>query len=191
MAFLDPIHFHGPFAFFGEVNTIARCAYARDEGIYLWTQHNDQENYIHYIGETTDFLKRHREHLTQILGLNYGLFAPNAVTANRPEPIYGGMWRDRSDDPLTNGIEAWNRHRGMIVPYIESLRVYFAPTSIDKKSRKHIEGSIAEALRQNHPQDKRFYPDDNRTYTSKEKLCYTLRITSDDVISGLDEEIEI
>jgi len=101
------------------------------------------------------------------------------------------MWRDRSDDPLTNGIEAWNRHRGMIVPYIESLRVYFAPTSIDKKSRKHIEGSIAEALRQNHPQDKRFYPDDNRTYTSKEKLCYTLRITSDDVISGLDEEIEI
>ena len=119
MAFIDPIHFHGPFAFFGEVNTIARCAYARDEGIYLWTQHNDQDIYIHHIGETTDFLKRRQEHLTQILGLNYGLFAPNAVTANRPEPIYGGMWRDRSDDPLTNGIEAWNRHKRMIVPYIE------------------------------------------------------------------------
>lgn len=40
--------------------------------------------FICCIGETRDFLKRHKEHLTQMLGADYGVFRADAVTAGAP-----------------------------------------------------------------------------------------------------------
>jgi hypothetical protein len=57
--------------------------------------------FIHYLGETTNFLKRHKEHLTGIPSANYGVFRADAVAADDPAPLFGGMWRDRSAAPMT------------------------------------------------------------------------------------------
>ena len=63
--------------------------------------------FIHYVGETTDFLKRQQEHLTEVRGLNYGVFAADAVAANDLALIHGGMWRDTSADPITRTVAKW------------------------------------------------------------------------------------
>ena len=46
-------------------------------------------------------------------------------------------------------------------------------------------------LRVNHPEDKLFYPDDNRTTMRKVKLGYRLRVHCSDNIKGLSDSIEI
>lgn len=112
-------------------------------------------------------LKRHREHLTQILGLNYGIFRPDAVAANDPAPIYGGMWRDKSADPLTGTIEKWKTMQREILEYLESLEVFFVPTGLSNEMRKHFEVCLARQLRKKHPSEARFYPADNHTGRKK------------------------
>ena len=191
MKLIESIHFHGPFAFRAPGNTIANSEFAKSEGIYLWTLSDSDSIYIHYIGETTSFLKRQKEHLLNILSLNYGLFSPNAVAENSPTPIYGGAWRDKSSDPLTGAIENWDIYKDQIIPYIDSLHVYFAETACDTSARRHIEACIAHDLRVNHPEDKLFYPDDNRTTMRKVKLGYHLRVHCSDNIKGLSDSIEI
>ena len=89
MSSLD-LHFAGPFKFTGSARGIAKCKYAVSAGIYLWVVTDGSSRFIHYVGETTNFLKRHKEHLTHVLGLNYGLFRPDAVHAQDPMPIYRG-----------------------------------------------------------------------------------------------------
>ena len=187
----SPLHFHGPFVFSEPGKTIAGCDFAAYEGIYLWTLSNSSAVYIHYIGETTNFLKRHKDHLTQMLGLNYGLFSPMAVQEQNPQPVYGGAWRDRSPDPLSNTLTNWLNYRDQIVPYIESIRVYFAPTNFEPGVRKHIEGCIARNLREKHAEYSLFYPRDNRTGTKKQKLGVRLAVTCDAPIHGLDSSIGI
>ena len=72
------LNFIGPFKFTDEINSVFKCSYIKSEGIYLWTVKQFEKDYhlIHYIGETKSFVKRQSEHLIQILGLNYGIFAP-------------------------------------------------------------------------------------------------------------------
>ena len=134
------LHFQGPFTFVDHGRGIASCEFAASEGIYLWVKTDGQRRYIHYVGETTAFLKRHKEHLTQKLGLNYGVFRADAVAADDPAPIYGGMWRDKSEDPLTRTVQAWLRLQQEILASVESVEVFFAPTALTNEMRKHVEG---------------------------------------------------
>jgi len=190
MEFIDPLHFYGPFKFTGDEQALAKCPYAFSAGIYLWTVTDGASRFIHYVGETTKFLKRHKEHLTSILGLHYGLFRPDAVSARDPQPIYGGMWRDKSDDPLTNAVVNWERHNHGVIAYLESLEIFFAPTSCDTDTRRHLEGSIARNLRDRHPDEAFYYPKDNRTIPRRAKGI-TVSIKSDRQIRGLDAVLEV
>jgi len=124
------LHFHGPFTFVDHGRGVAACEFAKQEGIYLWTKTDGTRRFIHYVGETTNFLKRHKEHLTQKLGLNYGVFRADAVAVDDPMPIHGGMWRDKSADPLTATVQAWLGLQREILASVESVEVFFAPTSL-------------------------------------------------------------
>ena len=183
------LHFYGPFTLVGNELSIARSGYAKHAGIYLWTVTDCANRFIHYIGETDSLLKRHREHLTHILGLNYGLFRPDAVASRDPRPVYGGMWRDKSEDPLTSHVASWLRFKDSVIPYLESLEVFFAPTSCDTQIRRHVEGWIAKNLRAKHPDDAIHYPSDNRTVAGK-PLGIAVSISSDMPIRGLDARLE-
>jgi len=100
------------------------------------------------------------------------------------------MWRDRSDDPLTNSIAGWQRHNQAVVPCLESLEIFFAPTRCDTDTRRHLEGSIARNLRVRHPEEALYYPSDNRTMPRASKSM-TVSIGSDVPIRGLDALLEV
>ena len=75
------LNFQGPFTLKSLENY--ECGSKRDiEGIYLWTvnQANSDNYLIHYIGESTKVIRRQSEHLTQVLGLYYGIFDPELIT---------------------------------------------------------------------------------------------------------------
>ena len=184
------LRFHGPSTFVDHGRGIARSPFAGGAGIYLWTKTDGRRRFIHYIGETTHFLKRHKEHLTQLLGANYGVFRADSVAADDPAPIFGGMWRDKSADPLTSTVQAWLRLQREIHANVESVEVFFAPTEVSNELRKHIEGCLARQLRQRHPVEARFYPADNRTIPRR-MLGQVIRVTSELPIEGLDPEIEV
>ncbi len=69
------LHFKGPFTFIDGPQSVFYSEQAKSPCIYLWTirQKKDNSHYIHYVGETVSLVKRQREHLIQILGLNYGI----------------------------------------------------------------------------------------------------------------------
>jgi len=71
--------FEGPFTFTEDSTSVFRSPSAAAPGVYLWTvrQNRDHTHLIHYVGETGALGERHREHLTEILGLNYGIFDPD------------------------------------------------------------------------------------------------------------------
>lgn len=185
------LHFHGPYSFVDHGRQIATCEFARSEGLYLWVLTDGERRFIHYVGETTDFLKRHKQHLTNILGANYGIFRSDAVAADDPVPIFGGLWRDRSADPITATVARWQTLQRDVVAYLRSIEVFFAPTSLPTDLRRHIEGRIARQLSDGHPLQARFYPADNWTGTLPEPLGGTIAVTSDRPILGLDAKLEL
>ena len=88
------------------------------------------------------------------------------------------MWRDKSDDPLTNTLSYWRLHRHEIDFYLESLEIFFAPTSLAWDIRRHVEGLIAKSLRHKHRDDALYYPNDNWTFAKRDKLGISVSITS-------------
>lgn len=191
MDFPASLHFHGPFSFVDRGHGIARCEFAGCEGLYVWVLSDGRRRCVHYVGETTRFLKRHREHLTNILGMNYGIFRADAVAADDPVPLFPGMWRMRGGDPLTATIERWESLSRPVLEYLNSIEVFFAPTQLPSELRKHLEGRIARQLTERHPEAARFYPADNWTRTLPAPLGRRVAIASDHAIEGLDREIEV
>jgi hypothetical protein len=185
------IHFNGPYSFANKNNSLFECKYSSSKGIYLWTINTKIGNLIHYIGETDNFAKRHREHLINILGLNYGIFDISQAKEVKSVLIWKGLWRDKSPNPVEKLLMNYSKLSAIVIEYINSLDVFFAETDVDNNTRKHIEGSIGWNLRTKYPDYKILYPDDNHIGRSTKRMGKKLYITSNEVILGLDSEIDL
>jgi hypothetical protein len=187
------LHFNGPFSFIREENYLFESKFADDAGIYLWvikdTEHN--LNYIHYVGQTKEFGKRHREHLIHILSLNYYILDHIQARKGNLEIIWNGMWRDEGSKAAKRTLRVYEDVSRKVLDYIRIIDVYFAPTDFPNDIRRHVEGCIGWNLRSNHPEFKRFYPDDNNIVKWKKGLNERLYITSDQDTLGLDAEMDI
>jgi hypothetical protein len=200
---LRSLHFHGPFTFIDRGRGIATCEFAHSKGVYLWILTDGLSRYVHYVGHTVGFLGRHKGHLTSILSLYYGLFRADAVAANDPDRIFGGMWRlwktNPGEDPLTITATKWKELQQKIMPYLESIELFFAPTpALSNNERCHVEGCIARNLHDKHPNEARFYPSDNLTGRSRDKATGKTKlwgipvpVTSDHPIMGIDPSLEL
>jgi len=187
------LHFHGPFSFSKSERSLFHSEFAQDEGIYLWVI-NDEENrinYIHYVGETTNFAKRQREHFTHILGLDYSVIDPQKAKQGIHQVIWKGMWRDKSEDAVGDTLEYYENVCEHLIKYIEIIDIYFAKTNFPTNIRKHVEGCIGKDLRKKYPELTKFYPADNHLGTMKKMLGKIIKITADQPIAGLDAQIEI
>jgi hypothetical protein len=182
------LNFIGPFTFSGVRDSVFQSAFAKSSGIYLWTikQHNDSTHMIHYVGETASFAKRHKEHLIQILGLNYGIFDAEKAQLGVCELIWNGLWREKSSDAPLKLLEAYKTIHEEVMHYLSIINIFFAELVIGDLMRKHIEGCIGWSLRNNHPEAKALYPDDNHVGTMKKKNNGELLISSTEHIRGLD-----
>ena len=187
------LDFKGPFKFTEGDNCLFESEFVSEEGIYLWTIHvpNAGKYYVYYIGETTAFGKRHREHFTHIVGLNYEILDAKSASEGTVNKIWQGMWRDRSPGAVPDVIRLYSSLKTEVLDYLDIIEVFFAPTSLEKGIRKHLEGSIGYNLRYNHPDLKLFYPDDNHIGTKKEPLNRTLRIHLPTPIEGIDTRIKV
>jgi hypothetical protein len=146
---------------------------------------------IHYIGETTYLSKRQKEHLIQILGLNYGIFDIGEAKRGNSILLWKGLWRDRKDKMISEIGDVYKKLSSTTIEYINLIDIFFAEFYGTNKSRRHIEGSIGWNLRNNHHNVKSLYPDDNQVGTSKEKLNCKLLISCSNNILGLDSEIDV
>ncbi len=182
--------FHGPYSFTENDRLVFHCKYAKSAGIYLWVKNTNKGNYISYVGETNSLAKRHREHLIGILGLNYGIFDPEKAKQGVLEFIWKGFWRDREAKELPALFEAYGKISEKVLEHLRIIDIYFAPTTVDTKTRKHIEGSMGWNLRKAHPEVATLYPADNHVGVG-EKIGAKLVITSDEPICGLDAELDI
>ncbi|MCX8007135.1 MAG: hypothetical protein N3B11_03355 [Coriobacteriia bacterium] len=186
------LHFSGPLTF----SSGDRCLFESPLGarpcVYLWTvrRASDGVHLIHYIGEASRFAARQREHLTRILGLDYGIFDPAAARQGELSLLWPGFWRDKSQAASAAALECFAALAPTIVEYVRTLCVFVAPLDVDRRLRRHIEGSIARSLREKHPDCAALYPSDNRTGISQTLSGYRLEITSDAQIAGLDPVLE-
>ena len=185
------LHFDGPYTFTPGERSLFHAPCAQATGVYLWTfrQDVDGAHLIHYVGETLSFAKRHREHLIHVLSMNYGLFEPEKAQQGVSEILWPGLWRRRSADGPAECLAAYATLNEAVRRYLDALCVFFAPTSVETNLRKHIEGCVGWNLRMWHPVHKVLYPDDNHIGTNRDKTHGVLRITSSEMIRGLDPEI--
>ena len=190
---LKQLQFHGPYSFFNGPNYLFDSEFANSEGIYLWVIKNqkDNVNYIEYVGETTHFSGRQKEHLIQIIGLNYRIIDKDAASSGELKVIWNGLWRDKTKEGVGKLLDEYTEISQHVLGYISLLNIYFAPTNLDKYLRKHIEGCIGWNLRNKYPQYKAFYPDDNRVGTFPEKLGKILHIHLPEPIFGIDSDLLI
>lgn len=202
--------FKGPFSF--GYNSINPSIFQQKEngaesaGVYLWTilSNKDGKYYIHYVGEATGIAGRQREHLINILGLNYGIWDAEKARQGESEMIWKGLWRDKDRKLINDVIPKYKEMHKAIVAYVGIIDIFFANTvepteKVDIKiqrqyenKRTHIEGCIGYNLRNNHKDLKLFYPDDNHIGHSK-KIGQQLHITVEGnaKIMGLDPVIDI
>ncbi len=182
--------FTGPFTF-TEPASVFQAPCSASAGVYLWTirQNADDAYLIHYVGETASLGKRHRVHLTHILGLNFGIIDPVKAREGICEWVWKGMWRDRTATGPSRALYAYRDMQDMVLAKLDCIDIFFAETDVDAKLRKHIEGCIGWNLRNNHPEWKALYPDDNHVGASAVRDHGELKITAPVLIRGLDAAI--
>ena len=187
------VDFSGPLTFTEGPGSIFDSQYAKSQGVYIWTipQDSDGTHLIHYVGETISFARRQKEHLIQILGFNYAICDPDKAKSGINEMIWPGLWRKKSPDAVGECLREYEKLNDVVLRYLDAMRVFFAPTTVDSKMRKHIEGCIEWNLRSNHPEHKVLYPDDSHIGTSADgRNNGLLQITCPEIIKGLDRIIQ-
>ena len=141
--------FQGPYCFSNRESSVFEQRLQLVPCIYLWTirQRNSSDHLIHYIGETNQLGLRHREHLINILGLNYGIFDPEKAKGGVADLIWPGLWRDRSSEGPINTLANYQRLNETVMEYLLVIEIFFAELDVEKEMRRHIEGCIGWNLR--------------------------------------------
>jgi hypothetical protein len=159
--------------------------------IYIWTiKQKNNAHYIHYIGETTSFAKRQREHLLHILGLNYGIWDIEKAENGISKIIWDGLWRIKDRISIKNVMDIYENHNKDIIKYISKICIFGAEIDCNDSLRKHIEGCIGWNLRKNYPEFTLFYPNDNHIGCG-ERQNMNINIICEENILGLDAIIGI
>jgi len=184
------LDFYGPYKFVRGSQYLYDSEFVKSEGIYIWTIKDEKNgnNFVHYVGETSSFGKRQREHLIQMTGLNYRIIDPDFARQGIEKIVWNGMWRDKSLNAVATLLDNYNEVAKKVVDYIGLINLYFAPTFLGPDVRKHIEGCLGWNLRNKYPNLKTFYPDDNHVGTKAQRLGQQLIINLPENISGIDRE---
>jgi hypothetical protein len=104
---------------------------------------------------------RHREHLINKLGFNYGIFDPDEAQNGVCKIVWKGLWREKAIEATPQALFEYQRLHEVVLRYIDTITIFFAELTVEVQMRKHIEGCIGWNLRTNHVDCKQLYPDDN------------------------------
>jgi hypothetical protein len=118
--------------------------------------------------------------------MNYGIFDPDDAASGHCTLLWCGLWRDKSPEGPSRLLSKYSLLNDIVQRYVASLSIFFAPTQLESKLRKHVEGCIGWNLRNNHPESKALYPEDNYVGTREVKDNGILMISCNSNVRGLD-----
>jgi hypothetical protein len=187
------LYFHGPYTFTPGASSLFACAERHASGVYLWTIRSDRDgqHYVHYVGEAEDFARRQREHLTHVLGLNYGVLDPAAARRGEAHWVWRGMWRDRTAAGPGEALARYSSLAGAVSAYVEALEVFVAPIAGDRQTRRRVEQALAGQVRRTPVGAGALYPPDNRVSGAPGHSRIRLHIAAGAPIAGLDAAVVI
>ena len=154
------LSFSGPYSFASGDACLFCAAEAMRGGIYLWTiEQNDRTgHWIHYIGETYEFGKRHREHLNGILSLHYGICDVEKARKGELQFLYHGGFRNKDLKGATDQIDQWADLQDEILQYLSAISLFIAPLEADNTGRREVEGLIAWDLKKTTQRSPHYFP---------------------------------
>jgi hypothetical protein len=186
------LDFQGPFQLCGSKrHLLFEQDIARAAGIYLWAVEFGGGFLINYVGQTgTSFSRRSKEHMIQCMGGNYRICDAQQLLRGERKVLWNGMWRRGTRDLMPVFVDRYVDLAPKIVKYLEVLRVFAAPTGVDRRTRCRAEGAIAFSLREQPPPVGSFITEDVRYYTrrSDEEPIQVL-ITSPAHLHGLSQRL--
>lgn len=182
--------FYGPFTFTKGAHYLFDTNFLKREGLYIWTIKDevDKINHVHYIGETGYLARRQRQHLVQMTGLNYPILDARFARQGLKKIIWNGMARDKSRNAAADLLENYDEVSKNVTEYIGLINVYFAPTSLGLRMRRHIQDSIIWNFRTNYPELKNFYSDDSHASIKPLRQGQKLIVQLPEDIAGIDRE---
>lgn len=185
--------FHGPFTFTKGDRYLFNTRFLKSEGLYIWTIKDavDNANHVHYIGETGYFARRQRQHLIQMTGLNYPILDADFARQGLKKIIWYGMARDKSRSAAADLLESYNEVSQKVTGYVGLIHIYFAPTALGLRLRRHLQDSIIWNFRTNYPELKKFYTDDSHASIKPQRFGQTLLLELPEAIAGIDREQHI
>jgi hypothetical protein len=184
------LEFLGPYSFLNNEFSVNKSPLFDKGCIYLWTiKQVNNSHFIHYIGQTCSLAIRQREHLINILGLNYGIWEFDESEIGISKIIWDGLWRIKDKISINNLIEIYEKYNKNIIEYVSKICIFAAEINCDNKLRKHIEGCIGSNLRNKYPEYSVFYPDDCHIGHGKKDNGYIQIICKENIL-GIDNSIE-
>jgi len=143
------LQWHGPFSWTGKTCTgMYDCAFAKKQGIYVWTVPIEGRSLIYYVGQTgTAFARRQYEHLCAYCTGSYTILDASALLRGEKRALYEGFayrqpfWQNgrefvlRADELLP-----------AIADLMEVIQFWFCPIDTDRRTRERIEGAIIQWL---------------------------------------------
>jgi hypothetical protein len=186
------LHFDGPFTFTEGERSAFRTGYSGKAGIYLWTiEQHDASHLIHFIGETQSFSRIHKEHLVNILGLNYGIFDPVKAKSGIADLIWEGLWQNNTQDGPGQVIRSYSERHETVIQYLNSINIFFAKIdpNVEQTTRQQIEYGINLHLRKHHPEYSVLFPDESFVDTGRYYKNGDLEISCSRTILGLGSQV--
>lgn len=182
--------FYGPFTFTKGPQYLFNTVFLKKEGLYIWTIKDevDRINHVHYIGETGYLARRQRQHLVQMTGLNYPILDARFARQGLKKIIWSGMARDKSRNAAADLLENYNEVSKKVTDYISLINVYFAPSALGLRMRRHLQDSIIWNFRTNYPELKHFYSDDSHLSVKPLRRGQKLILHLPEDIAGIDRE---
>ncbi len=182
------LEFRGPFTFGAGPRSLFDSADRGASCVYVWTIRSERDGrcYAHYVGEAENFARRQREHLTQVLGLNYGILDPTAARQGEVRWVWRGMWRDRTPAGPAEALARYSSLTAAVSEYLEALDVFVAPVAGDRVLRRRVERALADQFRVGRPETGVLYPADNRVSGAPGGEAMHLRLSALEPIAGIE-----
>ena len=121
----------------------------RDEaGIYLWTIPLEGGHLVYYVGETgRSFCARLIEHYMAHAAGMYHLYSPKEFAHGEKVLVWPGRYDVADRKSVKDCILNYPRLSGTIWETTLMMRFFLAPLSCESRTRRRLEGAIANALR--------------------------------------------
>ena len=145
---LRPLRFQGPFPLCSETaDVLADCEFKNQPGIYLWVVRQLTGSYrIEYIGETSCFYKRSKDHIKETLCGNYRIPNPDQRRYGIQTLIWRGLLQRDMRDRLHEFLREYEKLAPSVRKYLLTTELFLAPCDCERRVRQRIEGALAKHL---------------------------------------------